>query len=46
MELSCGVKNLLNQFQPDLDKGKDRDAAYIYGPALPRTWFFGLNLKL
>lgn len=46
LELSGGVKNLLNQFQPDLDKGMDRDAAYIYGPALPRTWFLGLNLKL
>lgn len=46
LELNGGVKNLLNQFQPDLDKGMNRDAAYIYGPALPRTWFLGLNLKI
>jgi len=46
LELSGGVKNVLNQFQPDLDKDMDRDAAYIYGPALPRTWFVGLNLKI
>lgn len=46
LELNAGVKNLLNQFQRDLDKGKDRDAGYIYGPALPRTWFVGLNLKI
>ncbi len=46
LELSGGVKNLLNQFQKDLDRGMDRDASYIYGPALPRTWFVGLNLKL
>jgi len=46
LELNCGVKNVLNQFQKDLDKGMDRDASYIYGPALPRTWFVGLNLKL
>jgi len=46
MEVNGGVKNLLNHFQKDLDKGMDRDAAYIYGPALPRTWFVGLNLKL
>lgn len=46
LELNCGVKNVLNQFQKDLDKGMDRDASYIYGPALPRTWFAGVNLKL
>jgi len=46
LELNCGVKNILNQFQKDLDKGMDRDASYIYGPALPRTWFAGVNLKL
>ncbi len=46
LELNGGVKNLLDQFQPDLDRGMDRDAAYVYGPALPRTWFIGLNLKL
>ena len=46
LELNGGVKILLDQFQRDLDRGKDRDAAYVYGPALPRTWFIGLNLKL
>ena len=46
LELNGGVKNVLNQFQRDLDKGMNRDAAFIYGPALPRTWFLGLNLKL
>ncbi len=45
-ELNAGVKNLLDQYQRDLDKGMDRDASYIYGPALPRTWFAGINLKL
>jgi len=46
LELNAGVKNLLNQFQPDLDKGSSRDASYIYGPAVPRTWFAGFNIKL
>lgn len=46
LELNGGVKNVLNQFQRDLDKGMNRDAAFIYGPALPRTWFLGLILKL
>ncbi|MCR4582281.1 MAG: TonB-dependent receptor [Prevotella sp.] len=46
LELNAGVKNLLNQFQGDIDQGKDRDASYIYGPAQPRTWFVGVNVKL
>lgn len=46
LEISCGVKNVLDQFQRDIDKGEFRDASYIYGPSMPRTYFVGLNLKL
>ena len=46
MEISGGVKNILDQFQRDLDKGPNRDANYIYGPSQPRTYFIGLSLKL
>ena len=46
LEVSAGVKNVLDQFQRDLDKGPDRDADYIYGPAMPRSYFIGLRLKL
>ena len=46
LELNCGIKNIFNVYQPDLDKGVNRDAGYIYGPALPRTYFIGLNLKV
>ncbi len=46
LEINAGVKNIFNSFQPDIDKGVNRDAGYIYGPALPRTYFFGLNFKL
>ena len=46
LEISCGVKNVLDQFQKDLDKGPYRDAGYIYGPSIPRTYFAGLALKL
>lgn len=46
LEISCGVKNVLDQFQRDIDKGKNRDANYIYGPSIPRTYFAGLRLKL
>ena len=46
LEISCGVKNVLDQFQRDIDKGENRDANYIYGPSVPRTYFAGLALKL
>ena len=46
LEISAGVKNVLDHFQTDLDKGPNRDAGYIYGPSMPRTYFAGLALKL
>ena len=46
MEISAGVKNILDQFQDDLDVGMNRDAGYIYGPVFPRTYFFGVKFTL
>ena len=46
LEVFAGVKNIFNQYQKDFDKGKDRDADYIYGPQHPRTYFMGLTLSL
>ena len=46
LEINAGLKNILDQFQSDLDKGMDRDAGFIYGPATPRTFFAGINLKI
>ena len=46
LEINAGVKNVLAHFQRDLDKGMDRDAGYVYGPATPRTFFAGINLKI
>ena len=46
LEVSAGVKNIFDQYQKDFDKGKDRDADYIYGPQHPRTYFMGLKLSL
>jgi outer membrane receptor for ferrienterochelin and colicins len=46
LEINAGVKNVLDQFQEDLDRGMDRDAGYVYGPATPRTFFAGVNLKI
>jgi len=46
LEINAGVKNLLDHFQQDLDKGMYKDASYIYGPFTPRSYFFGINLKI
>lgn len=44
IELFAGAGNLLNQYQDDFDTGRYRDSGYVYGPARPRTLFFGLRL--
>jgi outer membrane receptor for ferrienterochelin and colicins len=46
LELSIGIQNLFDSYQRDLDSGPDRDAAYIYGPSLPRTLLFGAKLAI
>lgn len=46
VDVSTGVKNLFNSFQKDLDRGAERDGAYIYGPSLPRNFFAGLSIHL
>ncbi len=40
----AGVKNIFNSYQNDFDLGIDRDPAYIYGPLLPRTIYFGIKI--
>lgn len=44
LQIYSGIKNILNSFQSDYDLGIDRDPAYIYGPIMPRTLYFGLNI--
>lgn len=44
LQFYAGMKNIFNSFQDDFDTGIDRDPAYIYGPALPRTLYFGIKL--
>ena len=44
MQFNAGAQNILNSFQRDFDSGADRDSGYIYGPTLPRTFFFGVKL--
>ena len=44
LKLFGGIKNIFNSFQSDFDSGIDRDPAYVYGPVMPRTLYFGLNI--
>lgn len=46
IQLNGGVQNIFNSYQNDFDKGEFRDAGYIYGPALPRTFFVGMKLVI
>jgi len=41
--LNMGIKNVTNAYQRDLDKGPDRDPAYVYGPIRPRTFYIGFE---
>ena len=45
LETTKGLVDI-NQYQNDFDKGALRDSNYIYGPALPRTVFVGLKVKM
>ena len=44
LQVNAGVQNILDSFQNDFDSGADRDSGYMYGPTLPRTFYFGLKL--
>lgn len=46
LEINGGVKNILDAYQNDLDYGPAKDATYIYGPSLPRTYFIGAKFYL
>ena len=39
---ALGLKNLLNAYQTDFDRGAEKDAGYVYGPLLPQTFTFSL----
>ena len=45
LELNCGLQNILNAFQGDLDTGEYRDSGYFYGPTQPRTIFLGCKVS-
>lgn len=45
LQLNAGVQNIFNAYQSDFDKGADRDAGYVYGPGLPRSFFVGCKIS-
>ncbi|MCK5825258.1 MAG: TonB-dependent receptor [Ichthyobacteriaceae bacterium] len=44
LQMNAGAQNIFNQYQTDLEIGKDRDVGYIYGPSQPRTYYLGLKI--
>lgn len=44
LQINGGIQNIFDSYQQDFDKGAERDAAYIYGPSRPRTYFVGLKI--
>ncbi|MEM9024457.1 MAG: TonB-dependent receptor, partial [Bacteroidota bacterium] len=44
LELSTGVRNILNSYQDDFDSGPERDSDFIFGPAAPRSIFFAVKI--
>ena len=45
LQLSGGVQNIFESYQKDFDRGANRDSGYIYGPALPRSFFAGVKIS-
>lgn len=46
LEINGGVKNIFDSYQKDIDYGVSKDGAYVYGPALPCTYFVGAKFSL
>jgi len=44
VELSGGLRNIFNSYQPEFDSGPERDSDFIYGPATPRSIFFSIKI--
>ncbi|MCP4213098.1 MAG: TonB-dependent receptor [bacterium] len=45
LSVTATVLNVFDRFQQDLDKGMYRDAGYIYGPRMPRTFRMGFKYE-
>lgn len=45
LEVNAGIQNIFEAYQSDFDQGPNRDSAYIYGPATPRSYFAGIKIS-
>ena len=45
LQLNAGVQNIFNSYQSDFDRGPNRDSGYIYGPGIPRSYYFGCKIS-
>lgn len=43
LDISVGVENILDAYQPDFDTGEFRDPGYIYGPRNGRTYYVAIS---
>lgn len=44
VEISSGFRNIFNSYQSEFDQGPERDSTFIFGPAAPRSIFFGVKI--
>ena len=45
IEFYAGIKNIFNSYQDNFDIGKNRDSNFVFGPSLPRTFYFGVKVR-
>ena len=45
LEVNAGVQNIFEAYQSDFDQSPNRDSAYIYRPATPRSYFAGIKIS-
>ncbi len=45
IDVSLGVRNLLDQRQKDLESGPDRDSDYVYGPRFARAFYLAAKYE-
>lgn len=45
IEVSISCKNIIDMYQKDLDEGRLKDSAYVYGPLAPRSFHGGMKLS-
>jgi outer membrane receptor for ferrienterochelin and colicins len=44
LQLNAGINNIFDSFQRNLDTGPGKDADFVFGTIMPRTFFAGVRL--